>query len=144
MPVSLFVEGLGEWELLAAGTDEQGLINPPPGRVQWYDASPHPGAAGTAVLAGHVRIDGVPDVFAELGTVGEGDRVRVTDQGGSVRTFEVATVRTADKDALMVDPAVWGPGDEARLAIVTCDAASAVEAGGHLADNLVVEAVAVP
>lgn len=142
VPASLRVDGVGSWGLVAAGTTAEGIINPPAGTVQWYDASPRPGAAGIAVIAGHVSTAGVPDVFTDLDLAQVGGRVVVSDTAGVDREFEITTVRSADKDEIMVDPAVWGPSEVPRLAIVTCDASSSVEAGGHLAANLVVEAVA--
>ena len=142
VPTSLSLAGVGSWELWAAGTTAEGIINPPAGTVQWYDASPRPGAAGIAVIAGHVTTAGAPDVFADLARAEVGGEVVVRDAAGVEREFEITAVRSADKDEIMVDPAVWGPSEVPRLAIVTCDAASPVEAGGHLAANLVVEAVA--
>ncbi|MFX0537861.1 class F sortase [Ornithinimicrobium sp. Y1847] len=92
------------------------------------------------MVAGHVRADGVPDVFADLASTQVGERVRVEDEHGTELVYTVTEVRVADKDDVMVDPDVWGPAERSRLAIVTCDDSSVVEEGNHFAGNLIVEA----
>lgn len=142
-PTSLVIGDGPTWELTALGVDADGFINPPAQVVQWYDESPRPGEPGIAVIAGHVTYGGLPDAFADLDETTVGEEVVVVDEEGVERRFEVTEVRYADKDDVMSDQDVWGTSDVPRLAIVTCDDASAVEDGGHFAGNLVVEAVAV-
>lgn len=108
--------------------------------MQWYDASPLPGDPGIAVIAGHVSYDGVPDAFADLDEVEVGQELVVEDERGADLRYTVTEVRRADKDEVMTDPDVWGPSTTSRLAIVTCDDGSEVEAGRRYAGNLVVEA----
>ncbi|MFT2019705.1 class F sortase [Streptomyces sp. 796.1] len=117
--------GVRHAPVVARGLDAAGAVEPPPyrrpGDVGWYRAGPPPGAAGVAVLVGHVDTESGPAVFHDLGTLRPGAAVRVTRADGTVAEFaveEVAVVPRARFDAHRV----YGqarPG-RAELRLITC------------------------
>ncbi|MBV6509618.1 MAG: hypothetical protein JJLCMIEE_02713 [Acidimicrobiales bacterium] len=95
------------------------LPNVLPGDViGWFEQTSRPGAAGTALLAGHVVSRGSDGVFAELDELEAGSTIEVTDDLGAVHTFTVHSTATTPKGAL--DPALFGFSPEPRLLLVTC------------------------
>ncbi|MEU6814841.1 class F sortase [Streptomyces sp. NPDC046860] len=109
----------------ARGLDSRGGIDPPPfdqpGVVGWYGAGTTPGAAGTALLVGHVDTDTRPAVFYRLSTLEPGETVRVVRADGRVARFtidDVAVLPAAGFDA----GRAYGtrhPG-RAELRLITC------------------------
>ncbi|MFJ5710211.1 class F sortase [Streptomyces sp. NPDC093105] len=108
------------------GLDATGAVDPPPYElphtVGWYGpGTTTPGAAGPALLVGHVDTDTRPAVFYHLSAARPGETVRVTRTDGSVAVFTVDDVRVVPRDAF--DPrAVYGPRDPSRaeLRLITC------------------------
>lgn len=130
---------------LSAGLHAEGLrdgkINPPAGSVMWFTGYERvaPGAVGTSVIAGHVVANGRSDVFADLSSVGVGDRVEIVGEDGAVDTFRVVRAGVVDKNELTVDQTVWGGNSSVRrLAIITCDDAFGFRGDGHRVANYVV------
>jgi hypothetical protein len=128
-------------DLLTVGVQPDGTLQvPQPGpdydNAAWFDGSPRPGAAGPAVIEGHV--DGVhgPSVFHELGRLAPGAQVLVTRADGSSVTFVVDAVRSFPKDDFPTLE-VYGntPGPELRL--LTCGG-QFDRTTGHYTDNTVV------
>ncbi|MFD5630506.1 MULTISPECIES: class F sortase [unclassified Streptomyces] len=119
--------------VVARGLDPQGAIDPPPldqpGVVGWYGAGTKPGAAGTALLVGHVDTETRPAVFYKLSTVRPGETVRVIREDGTVAEFTVDDVRVLSRDDFDAQQA-YGPRQSGRaeLRLITCggtfDAAS--------------------
>lgn len=107
------------------GLDRDGAIDPPPyenpGTVGWYGAGTRPGAAGAALLVGHVDTRAKPAVFYGLSAAQVGEKVRVVRADGVIAEFTVEDVRVVEKDRF--DPAkVYGPRvrGRAELRLVTC------------------------
>lgn len=122
------------------GLDEDGEIDPPQGEVMWFTGHDRvaPGQLGTAVVAGHVSYYGEPDVFADLASVHEGDRVTITYADGSTADFTIVSTHLVDKSELQQSDLVWGDQtDSRRLAIVTCDEALGFGTDGHRRANFV-------
>ncbi len=126
------------------GLDAAGGVAPPPldtpRAVGWYAAGPTPGAAGAAVLVGHVDTRTDPAVFHDLSTVEPGARARVTREDGSTAEFTVDDVEVVDHSDF--DPRqVYGPNspDTAELRLITCGGSYDPEQGGYSA-NVVVSA----
>lgn len=125
-----------------------GVLDPPAGIVGWYAATgwPRPGESSRqhAVLAGHVRWDGRPGVFARLGEIRVGDSVLVTDARGRALEFVVDRGPTVlDKSEIAAGPNGWiwsSTHPVRRLTLITCDANSPLRPDGHVTDNLVVQA----
>ncbi|MER0246244.1 class F sortase [Streptomyces sp. HSW2009] len=126
-PRALDIAGAGVHHapVVARGLDAAGAVEPPPyrrpGDVGWYRAGPPPGAAGVAVLVGHVDTESGPAVFHDLSALRPGAAVRVTRTDGTVAEFtveEVAVVPRARFDARRV----YGQGrpGRAELRLLTC------------------------
>ncbi|MFI1966048.1 class F sortase [Streptomyces pathocidini] len=130
--------------VIERGLDKDGAVDPPPysqpGKVGWYDGGVTPGAAGTALLVGHVDTDSRPAVFHRLARVKPGERVRVAREDGSVAEFTVEAVEVFTKDRF--DPKrVYGPRDRGRaeLRMITCGGRYDAKARAYSA-NVVVSA----
>ncbi|MFD6249587.1 class F sortase [Streptomyces roseolus] len=126
------------------GLDATGAVDPPPYElphtVGWYEPGTTPGAAGPALLVGHVDTDTRPAVFYDLSATRPGETVRVTRTDGSVAVFTVDDVSVVPRDAF--DPAkVYGPRDAARaeLRLITCGGTFDHTTGTYTA-NVVVSA----
>ncbi|MFF5535483.1 class F sortase [Streptomyces cinerochromogenes] len=111
--------------VVARGLDTRGAVDPPPydqpGVVGWYGAGPGPGAAGPALLVGHVDTDTRPAVFYRLSTVRPGETVRVFRADGKVAEFTVDDVRVLPRDGFDARQA-YGPREPGRaeLRLITC------------------------
>jgi hypothetical protein len=111
--------------VMPRGLDAKGAVDPPPydrpGTVGWWSGGAQPGAAGAALLVGHVDTKSKPAVFYGLSTARPGDRIRVVRADGSVAEFTVEDVRVHERDGF--DPhAAYGPRvrGRAELRLVTC------------------------
>lgn len=126
--------------LIRLGQQAGGEVEVPadPDRAGWFDLGPVPGDLGSSVILGHVdSIDG-PAVFADLGTLRQGQRVTVSLEDGSVAVFGVQSVRLyANEDFPAQD--VYGSQDRRELNLVTCGGAYDAARGGYQA-NVVVNA----
>jgi len=143
-PVRVEVPSLGiDSRLDRLGTDDRDRLDTPPlwQVAGWFAGGPRPGDAGPAVIAGHVDSPTGPAVFARLSELGEGDIVRVTDAGGTVREFAVTTTTTTPQDGFPTE-AVYGPTPDPQLRLITCDGPYDAAAGGYQ-DNLLVFATEV-
>ncbi|WP_346768218.1 class F sortase [Streptomyces sp. R301] len=126
------------------GLDATGAVDPPPyslpQTVGWYGLGTAPGAAGPALLVGHVDTETRPAVFYGLSATRPGETVRVTRTDGSVAVFTVDDVSVVPRDAF--DPGkVYGPHDPTRseLRLITCGGTFDPKAGLYTA-NVVVSA----
>jgi sortase (surface protein transpeptidase) len=107
------------------GLDATGAIDPPPyataDAVGWYGDGAHPGAAGAALMVGHVDTKTKPAVFYDLSAARPGEKVRVTRKDGSVAEFTIDDIQVFDRGRF--DPKkVYGPRKEGRaeLRLITC------------------------
>ncbi|WP_030760427.1 class F sortase [Streptomyces sp. NRRL F-2664] len=107
------------------GLDKDGAIDPPPydspGTVGWWGQGVQPGAAGTALMVGHVDTRSKPAVFYGLSSAQPGDAVRVVRADGSVAEFTIEDVRVYERTAFDAHEA-YGPrvAGRAELRLVTC------------------------
>ncbi|MFJ2786938.1 class F sortase [Streptomyces sp. NPDC093249] len=130
--------------VVARGLDASGAIDPPPFErahtVGWFGPGTRPGAAGAALLVGHVDTNTRPAVFYGLSAARPGEKVRVTRTDGSVAEFTVDDVQVHPRDDF--DPSkVYGPRDprRAELRLITCGGTFDRAAGTYTA-NVVVSA----
>ncbi|MGW0562618.1 class F sortase [Streptomyces sp. NPDC003016] len=107
------------------GLDTTGAVDPPPysqpSRVGWYGDGTRPGAAGAALLVGHVDTESRPAVFYHLSATRPGAKVRVTGAGGESLEFTVDDVQVFTRERF--DPQkVYGPRESGRaeLRLITC------------------------
>ncbi|MEU9134531.1 class F sortase [Streptomyces sp. NPDC048404] len=130
--------------VVARGLDGRGAIDPPPfdqpGVVGWYAAGARPGAAGTALMVGHVDTETRPAVFYRLSTVKPGDTVRVMRDDGTVAEFTVDDVQVLPRDHFDARQA-YGVRESGRaeLRLITCGGAFDRTDGSYTA-NVVVSA----
>ena len=126
-PIALALPSIGlTAPLLGLGMDSTGEPELPPfsqpRTAGWLRDSAAPGAAGTAVLVGHVDTRTGPAVFWGLSAVKPGAPVEVTRVDGSTALFTVDAVRVFDRT---VFPAaqIYAPAKDAQLRIITCGGA---------------------
>ena len=105
----------------------------------WYAEGTRPGDVGPAVIAGHVDSTLGPAVFYRLREMQPGDKILVTDVGGTVLTFVVSEIRSYPKEEFPTDT-VYGPTALPELRLVTCAGEFDYVHHNYL-DNLVVFAV---
>ncbi|MFC8344450.1 class F sortase [Streptomyces sp. NPDC057280] len=125
-PQRIDIPGLGvQAPVVARGLDRNGAVDPPPydqaGVVGWYAAGTRPGAAGTALMVGHVDTETRPAVFYKLSSVKPGETVRVIRDDGKVAEFTVDDVQVVARDHFDAQQA-YGPRQSGRaeLRLVTC------------------------
>ena len=110
---------------------------PPLDRVGWYQYAARPGAAGSAVLLGHVDGSGREGVFFRLGSLAPGNPVQVQFADGSTRAFRVVGRAEYQKSALPAD--YFSKAGPSRLVLITCGGAFD-SSTRHYRDNVVVVA----
>ncbi len=106
----------------------------------WYRFGPVPGAAGSAVVAGHVdsRTQGL-GAFHRLRELAVGATVEVVLDDGTVRTFRTVARRTYDKTEIPLAD-VFARDGAPQLALITCGG-DFDRSAGHYRSNVVVYAV---
>lgn len=141
-PVTLTIPAIDvRSRLLRLGQTPEGELEvPAPGpqydRAGWYRYSPTPGSLGPAVIVGHVdSAENGASVFARLGSLHKGDRIRVARADGSVAVFAIDDVRLFRK-ARFPSRLVYGNTDHAALRLITCG--GPLDPNGHYRDNVVV------
>ncbi len=104
--------------------------------TSWYDRGPTPGAAGTAIIFGHVDAAAVgPAVFYNLGRLRRGDLVYVTLADRHTGVFRVYAAELYAK--LAFPPAIYRATWWPTLRLITCGGRFD-PATGHYAANTVV------
>lgn len=137
VPVELEIPALGlRAPVRPVGLDHEGaLVTPPAQETGWFDGGPVPGSRGSAVIVGHVDTANAPAVFARLHELTPGALLGVRDSSGAWTIFRVEGRTQHPKDAL--PEAVWAPGRERLLRLITCGGAFDRRTG-HYRDNVVV------
>lgn len=126
-------------ERLGYGKDGELQAPRDPERAGWFAAGTRPGAAGPAVVAGHVDSRDGPAVFWRLRELRPGDVVRVGRADGTVARFVVHAVERHRKDRFPTE-AVYGPTPDVELRLITCS--GPYDVGSGYRENLVVYALA--
>ena len=89
-----------------------------PAEVGWYQFGSTPGAAGTAVLAGHLDWKGRPGAFIHLDEVQPGERIEVDLGDGTSHAFVVAETHLILKTEL--PPDLFARTGPSKLVLITC------------------------
>ncbi|MEU0943802.1 class F sortase [Streptomyces canus] len=125
-PQRLDIPDLGvQAPVVARGLDARGALDPPPfdqpGVVGWYAAGAKPGAAGTALMVGHLDTETRPAVFHRISALKPGETVRVIRDDGRVAEFTVDDVRVLNREGFDARQA-YGPrrSGRAELRLITC------------------------
>src|SRR4051812_13042673 len=145
-PARVTVPALGvdaPLDAVGVAADGQMAIPGEVDRVGWYRFGPAPGAAGNAVLAGHVddAVQGLGALGA-LRQVAPGAEVVVTDATGTATHWRVASRELIDKQALPLAEIFRREGPP-RLLLVTCGGTFLPKLRSY-EDNVVVVAEPVP
>ncbi|MDO0927554.1 class F sortase [Streptomyces sp. TG1A-8] len=126
VPQRIDIPGLGvQAPVVARGLDARGAVDPPPldqpGVVGWYGSGTAPGAAGVALMVGHVDTATRPAVFHGVSALAPGQKVRVVRSDGTVAEFTVDDVRVLPRDRFDARQA-YGPREPGRaeLRLITC------------------------
>ena len=130
--------------VIPAGVNDADELDIPPDArtLVWYRHGPTPGAAGSAVIAGHLNWKGVEGVFSDLASTPVGEQVWVTYDDGSTRSFTVTDVELVEKPAIGVH-GVFERGGDSVLRLVTCG--GEFDAGRRsYKSNVIVTAVPTP
>ncbi|GHI07442.1 sortase [Streptomyces cellostaticus] len=129
LPQRIDIPALGvQAPVVARGLDSRGAVDPPPfdqpGVVGWYRSGTTPGAAGTALMVGHVDTATRPAVFYKLSSLQPGETVRVVRADGRVAGFTVDDIRVLARDDFDARQA-YGPRKPGRaeLRLITCGGA---------------------
>ncbi len=140
--------GLAAGLMTLGGPDGLGTLSlpvPPLARAAtsagWYQFTSVPGAAGNAVIVGHVDTYLGPAAFYNLYRLRPGDQVYVS-AGGTRQRFDVTLVRELPKPDFPVNQ-VFGATKRHVLWLITCGGAFDYKTR-HYLDNIVVSATWVP
>ena len=125
----------------AGGADYLSLPTPPlavaASDAGWYQFTATPGAAGNAVIVGHVDTYVGAGVFYNLYQLRKGDAIYVT-AGGRRQRFDVTSAREMPKAGFPVSQ-VFGSTKKHMLWLITCGGAFDYRTR-HYLDNIVVSA----
>jgi hypothetical protein len=139
-PVRLLIPSLKvDAAVEALGVDSSGAMDTPRNiwNVGWYRHGPSPGAAGDAVIDGHVGLPGSPLVFSGLPRLEVGADVIAVLADGTRSRFSVTGMQSWPANSR---PAGLFSGDGApRLSLITCTGSYDSRSQTY-ADRLIVEA----
>jgi LPXTG-site transpeptidase (sortase) family protein len=138
-PVSLVIPSIGvSTPLVHLDLTSSGALQVPPSATVagWYTGSPHPGAIGSAVIAGHIDSIAGPGIFFRLSQLRPGDRAYVRRADGTLVIFEVTQVRSYAKDDFPTE-AVYGPVPDPELRLITCGGTFDYSTRSYLSNTVV-------
>jgi hypothetical protein len=124
-------------KLLDLGLNPDGTVEVPksPSVAGWYDKGVRPGAAGSAVILGHVDSEVGPGIFFKLSQVKIGTLVRIDRADGSFAMFKISKLQRVPKIEFPTD-LVYAPTLEPTLRLVTCGG-SFDRSKGSYRDNVI-------
>ncbi|MEU3875729.1 MULTISPECIES: class F sortase [Streptomyces] len=126
--------------LVPLGLEADGTLASPPeddrNLAGWYAGGTAPGAAGTAVVAGHVDTGSGPAVFYSLGALKKGDTVEIAREDARTAVFTIDAIEVYDK-ADFPSERVYGATNRAELRLITCGGGFSQEAGAYLGNVVV-------
>jgi sortase (surface protein transpeptidase) len=129
-----------EAPLLGLGLLPDGSLDVPPGDLPqvagWFQGGTTPGAAGTAVTAGHLDSATGPAVFYNLGALRAGNTVEVDREDGRTAVFTVHNVELVQGDAFP-DARVYGSSNRPELRVITCGGSYSPVTGTYQGNTVV-------
>jgi sortase (surface protein transpeptidase) len=139
-PVRIRIPSIGvDAPVVGLGADAAGQLQVPPeddrNLAGWYQDGTSPGAAGNAIIDGHVDTPRGRAVFYDLGAVHKGATVSVTRADATTAEFSVYGVEVYAKDAFP-DARVYGATSRPELRLLTCGGGY-TRAGGYLGNVVV-------
>jgi sortase (surface protein transpeptidase) len=144
VPLRIDIPSVGiHAELVGRGLKD-GAVDPPPYSTPdvagWYRDGPPPGAAGAAIIVGHVDTETRAAVFYGLSTVQRGALVEVARDDGTVAEFSVEAVEVIEK-AHFDATRVYGSAGRPELRLITCGGAFDKDAQAYSANVVVFAAL---
>ena len=134
-PQRLALPSLGiDTELVATGSNAQGIVIPPPEEAGWLSSGPRPGEPGRTVLVGHLDSTEGPAIFYEIGQAEAGDPVLVENADGETLEFEITGVSQIAKSSFPAET-VYQPTSKSTMVLITCGGAFDPETGYE--DNVI-------
>lgn len=124
--------------VIALGLAPDGKLDAPKNAVQvgWWNGGKLPGEQGTAVIDGHLELQGKPAVFWKLRRLRRGDRFEVEDEQGEKLTFQIRKVKKFPVANAPLNDIFLGQGGR-YLNLITC-AGVWDDAIGHYNERLVI------
>ncbi|MEV4437550.1 class F sortase [Streptomyces sp. NPDC049577] len=126
--------------LVPLGLQPDGTLTSPPEEDRnlagWYAAGTPPGAAGTAVIAGHVDTAAGPAVFYNVGILKKGDAMEIARVDGRTAVFTIDAIEVYTR-ADFPSRKVYGPTGRAELRLITCGGGFSEETSEYLGNVVV-------
>ena len=146
VPLRIRIPAIGvDAPLTGLHVDAQHHLVPPPEEQRnlagWFSGGVAPGAAGAAIIAGHVDNAHGPAVFYGLGSLHRGDTVGILRRDRLTATFRIDGIDVYSRTSFP-DRKVYGPTAYPELRLITCGGGY-TRASGYLG-NVVVFAHLVP
>ncbi|MEU1310249.1 class F sortase [Streptomyces cinnamoneus] len=119
---------------------DRSLASPPEGDrnlAGWYAGGTAPGAAGTAVVAGHVDTESGPAVFYNLGALKKGDGVEVAREDGRTAVFTIDAIEVYARDRFPSERVYGAAQGRAELRVITCGGGFSQEDDAYLGNVVV-------
>jgi LPXTG-site transpeptidase (sortase) family protein len=122
-PARLRIPSLGvDAKVESVGTKADGTMGTPSNfkDVSWYSLGAKPGAAGSAVFAGHVN-NGLMSsgVFANLSQIKKGDYITLADDAGRTKVYQVSSVNEYAANAST--ESIFATTGPSQIVLITCD-----------------------
>jgi LPXTG-site transpeptidase (sortase) family protein len=103
------------------GKNQELLVPANPKQAAWYKLGPKFGAAGTALITGHLDSAAGPGVFWNLKKLVTGDLIEVKRDDGQVVTYSVDKLESYRQDQTFPWNLVYSSSGDSQLRIITCD-----------------------
>lgn len=122
------------------GKNGELLVPANPNQAAWYKLGPKIGAAGTALITGHLDANGGrAGVFYNLRNLTAGDIIKVGREDGSVAAFKIDKLEVYRQDSTFPWNEVYRTSGSSAVRIITCHGTYNPETGRY-SHNLVVYA----
>ncbi len=122
-PKKLEIAAIGlKVNIVIVGADHDGRMSVPSDNktVSWWKFGAIPGEMGSAVLAGHYKLeDGTPGVFYDLNRVKVGDLINMADEFGAKQKFKVREIKIFKVEDFPLNEVYANSGGK-YLNLVTC------------------------
>jgi hypothetical protein len=125
--------------LVALGLNPDRTIAVPPvsqpQQASWYKLGPTPGAAGPAIILGHINGGGKDGIFAHLSDLRPGDQVQVKRADGKTAVFTITKLEQFPKNQFPTQ-VIYGDTSDAQVRLITCGGAFNKAAKSYV-DNII-------
>lgn len=124
VPTRVAVPSIGvDAQVEQVGKTAEGAMATPQAlaHVAWYKLGAKPGAAGSAVFAGHVNNAlGLPGVFKNLSKIKKGDKVSVVGEGGEELVYTVESIAVYKENQAPLED-IFANSGPSRVVLITCE-----------------------